>query len=91
MLGTTLPPAAPDPVTHTPQGYLVSMPDPMTDHPLRPYDAVLVQSFGGPEGPEQVMPFLENVTRGSGIPPERLAAVALSGGFGTGGVAAVQG
>ena len=38
--------------------------------------AVLLLSFGGPEAPEQVMPFLENVTRGRGIPPERLAAVA---------------
>ena len=41
-----------------------------------PYDAVLLVSFGGPEGPEDVMPFLENVTRGRGIPPERLAEVA---------------
>lgn len=41
-----------------------------------PFDALLVLSFGGPEGPEQVMPFLENVTRGRGIPPERLAGVA---------------
>ena len=40
------------------------------------FDALLVLSFGGPEGPEQVMPFLENVTRGRGIPPERLTAVA---------------
>lgn len=40
------------------------------------FDALLVLSFGGPEGPEQVMPFLENVTRGRGIPPERLAGVA---------------
>lgn len=40
------------------------------------FDALLVLSFGGPEGPEQVMPFLENVTRGRGIPPERLASVA---------------
>jgi ferrochelatase len=40
------------------------------------FDAVLLLSFGGPEGPEQVMPFLENVTRGRGIPRERLAAVA---------------
>ena len=39
-------------------------------------DAVLLLSFGGPEGPEQVMPFLENVTGGRGIPRERLAAVA---------------
>jgi protoporphyrin/coproporphyrin ferrochelatase len=41
-----------------------------------PYDAVLLLSFGGPEGPDDVMPFLENVTRGRGIPRERLAAVA---------------
>jgi protoporphyrin/coproporphyrin ferrochelatase len=40
------------------------------------YDAFLLISFGGPEGPDDVMPFLENVTRGRGIPPERLAAVA---------------
>ena len=32
-------------------------------------------SFGGPERPEDVMPFLENVTRGRGIPTERLAEV----------------
>ena len=42
----------------------------------RAVDAVLLLSFGGPEGPEQVMPFLDKVTRGRGIPPERLAAVA---------------
>ncbi|MCV7215304.1 ferrochelatase [Mycobacterium crocinum] len=40
------------------------------------FDALLILSFGGPEGPDQVMPFLENVTRGRGIPPERLASVA---------------
>jgi protoporphyrin/coproporphyrin ferrochelatase len=40
------------------------------------FDAVLLLSFGGPEGPEQVMPFLENVTRGRGIQRERLADVA---------------
>ncbi|TWH73253.1 ferrochelatase [Modestobacter roseus] len=39
-------------------------------------DAVLVLGFGGPEGPADVMPFLENVTRGRGIPRERLEAVA---------------
>jgi len=42
----------------------------------QPFDALLLLSFGGPEGPEQVMPFLENVTRGRGIPRERLASVA---------------
>lgn len=40
------------------------------------YDALLVLSFGGPEGMADVVPFLENVTRGRGIPPERLAEVA---------------
>lgn len=40
------------------------------------YDAVLLLSFGGPEGPDDVMPFLENVTRGRGVPRERLLAVA---------------
>lgn len=40
------------------------------------YDAVLVVSFGGPERPEDVAPFLANVTRGRPIPPERLAEVA---------------
>ena len=39
------------------------------------YDALLLVSFGGPEGPDDVMPFLENVTRGRGIPRERLEAV----------------
>ncbi|GAA3698890.1 ferrochelatase [Microlunatus aurantiacus] len=42
---------------------------------LAPYDAVLLLSFGGPERPEDVVPFLENVTRGRGIPRERLAEV----------------
>ncbi|OKJ00894.1 ferrochelatase [Kitasatospora sp. CB01950] len=40
-----------------------------------PYDALLLLSFGGPEGPEDVVPFLENVTRGRGIPKERLTEV----------------
>jgi ferrochelatase len=39
-------------------------------------DAVLLLSFGGPEGPEDVRPFLENVTRGRGVPPQRLDEVA---------------
>ena len=42
---------------------------------LSPYDAVVLVSFGGPEKPEDVVPFLENVTRGRGIPRERLAEV----------------
>ncbi|PZG12973.1 ferrochelatase [Nonomuraea aridisoli] len=40
------------------------------------YDALLVLSFGGPEGPDDVMPFLENVVRGRGVPRERLLEVA---------------
>jgi ferrochelatase len=40
------------------------------------FDALLVLSFGGPERPEDVMPFLDNVTRGRGIPRERLLEVA---------------
>ena len=40
------------------------------------YDAFLLVSFGGPEAPEDVMPFLANVTRGRNIPAERLAGVA---------------
>jgi ferrochelatase len=44
--------------------------------PASAVDAFLLLSFGGPEGPDDVMPFLRNVTRGRGIPDERLAEVA---------------
>ncbi|MEZ0089602.1 ferrochelatase [Streptacidiphilus sp. EB129] len=47
----------------------------MSASQIRPYDALLLLSFGGPEGPEDVVPFLQNVTRGRGIPRERLAEV----------------
>ena len=40
------------------------------------YDAFLLLSFGGPQGPDEVLPFLRNVTAGRGIPDDRLAAVA---------------
>jgi ferrochelatase len=40
------------------------------------FDALLLLSFGGPEGHDDVMPFLRNVTRGRGVPEERLQAVA---------------
>jgi protoporphyrin/coproporphyrin ferrochelatase len=43
---------------------------------MPPYDAFLLISFGGPEGPDDVMPFLENVTRGRNVPRARLEAVA---------------
>lgn len=41
-----------------------------------PYDALLLVSFGGPEGPDDVMPFLENVLRGKPVPRERMLEVA---------------
>uniref|UniRef100_UPI0024590F2C ferrochelatase n=1 Tax=Nocardia brasiliensis TaxID=37326 RepID=UPI0024590F2C len=41
----------------------------------RAADALLLLSFGGPERPEDVMPFLENVTRGRGVARARRAAV----------------
>ena len=40
------------------------------------YDALLLLSFGGPEGQDDVLPFLENVVRGRGVPRERLLEVA---------------
>lgn len=40
------------------------------------YDAILLSGFGGPEGQDDVLPFLRNVTRGRGIPDERLEEVA---------------
>jgi ferrochelatase len=46
-----------------------------SDDGLNPYDAIMLVSFGGPERPEEVIPFLQQVTRGRGIPTERLAEV----------------
>jgi ferrochelatase len=45
-------------------------------NPLSPYDGILLLSFGGPEKPEDVMPFLRIVTAGRGIPEDRLSTVA---------------
>ncbi|MGQ1796726.1 ferrochelatase [Kocuria oceani] len=45
-------------------------------HPPEDYDAVILSSFGGPEGQDDVLPFLRNVTKGRGIPDERLEEVA---------------
>ena len=44
--------------------------------PARKYDALLLTGFGGPEGQDDVIPFLRNVTAGRGIPDERLEEVA---------------
>ena len=48
-----------------------------TDHDASAegFQALLIVSFGGPEQPSDVRPFLDNVTRGRGVPPERLAEV----------------
>jgi ferrochelatase len=43
---------------------------------MAPYDAFLLVSFGGPEKPDDVIPFLQNVTAGRNVPAERLAGVA---------------
>jgi ferrochelatase len=43
---------------------------------VRPFDAVLVVAFGGPQGPADVRPFLENVLRGRRVSPERIDEVA---------------
>jgi ferrochelatase len=48
---------------------------PHIETPVR-YDAILLAGFGGPEGQDDVIPFLRNVTRGRGIPDERLEEVA---------------
>ncbi|MBW5483368.1 ferrochelatase [Streptomyces bambusae] len=64
-------------------------PEPGAAGPARPYDALLLLSFGGPEGPDDVVPFLENVTRGRGIPRERLKEVGRHY-FGFGGVSPIN-
>lgn len=53
----------------------VSTPAP-SSAPVAPYDALLLFSFGGPDGPDDVLPFLRNVTAGKNIPDERLEVVA---------------
>jgi ferrochelatase len=46
------------------------------DEALATYEAILLVSFGGPEGPDEVVPFLENVLRGRNVPRTRLLEVA---------------
>ena len=57
--------------------------------PTSPYDAVILLSFGGPEAPEEVIPFLRRVTAGRGIPDERLEEVATHY-FSRGGVSPIN-
>jgi ferrochelatase len=64
--------------------------NPPGSSPYAPYDALLLVSFGGPEGPDEVLPFLENVTRGRGIGRERLLEVGEHY-FGFGGVSPING
>ncbi|MCC2592634.1 ferrochelatase [Tessaracoccus sp. OS52] len=45
------------------------------NHSLHPYTAVLVASYGGPDKPDDVLPFMRNATAGRGIPDERLLEV----------------
>ena len=53
-----------------------SLDSPLRDQTAHAYDALLLLSFGGPESPDDVLPFLKTVTRGRNIPPERLLEVA---------------
>ncbi len=59
-----------------PENPVTSPPNEPDHSPLAPYDGILLMSFGGPEGPDDVMPFLRTVTAGRGIPDDRLTAVA---------------
>ena len=60
------------PALGTPGGAEGDSPDPVAIA----YDAVLIVSFGGPEGPDEVLSFLENVLRGRNVPRERMLEVA---------------
>src|SRR5262245_28770989 len=67
--------------THEPNRLMSMSADPLGPLPpipvtKLPYNAILIVAFGGPEGPEDVMPFLENVLRGRNVPRERMLAVA---------------
>lgn len=50
----------------------MSTAQPPGDYP----DAIMLVSFGGPEGPDEVMPFLQRVTAGRNVPLQRLEEVA---------------
>ncbi len=65
-----------DPPEENPEDELEAVPAPDATDQLEPYDAVLLLSFGGPEGPDEVLPFLRRVTAGRRTPDERLEGVA---------------
>jgi protoporphyrin/coproporphyrin ferrochelatase len=54
----------------------INLDSPKFDKEAHDYDALLFLSFGGPEAMDDVIPFLQNVTRGRNIPAERLEEVA---------------
>jgi ferrochelatase len=77
--GHDLPPGPVEPVQAAEDEVVAELEEGLTredDTRLFPYQAVVLTSFGGPEAPEEVMPFLRRVTAGRGIPDERLAEVA---------------
>lgn len=53
---------------------MTDQPTPDVD-PLAPYDAVMLLSYGGPNGPDDVLPFMRNATAGRGVPDSRLLEV----------------
>src|SRR5262245_12526693 len=72
-------PLRPPPLASTPMTVTTSKPPADGAPGVLPatfFDAILVVAFGGPEGMDDVMPFLENVTRGRNVPRERLEEVA---------------
>ena len=76
----SMPPFSPQDVAATERAAVPATPaagvDTAPETPdLRPYDALLLYSFGGPNKPEDVVPFLRNVTAGKGIPDSRLEEV----------------
>ncbi|WP_244960179.1 ferrochelatase [Actinomyces faecalis] len=84
MTETTVPAHVGSPVSAGGQEAGPSSPD-----PLAPYDAVLVLSYGGPTGPDDVLPFMRNATAGRGVPDSRLLEV--SGHYGRfGGVSPIN-
>ena len=74
----TDPLAAPDPNAVAPAGPVRAVAPSGTGggpDPLAPYDAVLLLSYGGPDGPDDVLPFMRNATAGRGVPDSRLVEV----------------
>ncbi|ANS77988.1 Ferrochelatase, protoheme ferro-lyase [Serinicoccus hydrothermalis] len=77
--GVADPAASPDDVSSVEDEVVAELEESLEEteeNDLFPYQAIVLTSFGGPEGPEEVMPFLRRVTGGRGIPDERLEEVA---------------